>query len=236
MTRAVLALLLAASLRGCVAYEFEHEFWVRVDGSGIGERDRAARAVGGHEGPEGRSDREATDGRGRRARALRGLRPARAAGDPHPSQGAARTCSSSADFPDVNRLAGTPAFPDLALSLRPEGEQPPPRRALGAAARPARSPARPARRPHGRALPPAQQGLLASQRLRRRRARQHRGLARDGHRGTGRPAPRSRRGDRSPQHPDVHRRPVRVRHRGRARPARRRALYWVVRAGRRSEV
>jgi hypothetical protein len=28
------ALLLALSLRGCVAYEFEHEFWIRVDGSG----------------------------------------------------------------------------------------------------------------------------------------------------------------------------------------------------------
>jgi hypothetical protein len=28
----------------------------------------------------------------------------------------------AADFTDVNRLAGTPAFPDLAVSLRPEGE------------------------------------------------------------------------------------------------------------------
>jgi hypothetical protein len=28
----------------------------------------------------------------------------------------------SADFADVNRLSGTPAFPDLAVSLRPEGD------------------------------------------------------------------------------------------------------------------
>ena len=34
MSRLVVALLLALSLRGCVAYEFEHEFWIRVDGSG----------------------------------------------------------------------------------------------------------------------------------------------------------------------------------------------------------
>src|SRR5258708_39050152 len=40
MSRAVLALLVALalvvaiSLHGCVAYEFEHEFWIRVDGSG----------------------------------------------------------------------------------------------------------------------------------------------------------------------------------------------------------
>src|SRR5438034_10213593 len=34
MRRAVLALLLAASLHGCVAYEYEHEICLRVDGSG----------------------------------------------------------------------------------------------------------------------------------------------------------------------------------------------------------
>ena len=34
MSRLAVVLLLALSLRGCVAYEFEHEFWIRVDGSG----------------------------------------------------------------------------------------------------------------------------------------------------------------------------------------------------------
>ena len=28
------AVLLAAGLRGCVAYEYDHEFWLKVDGSG----------------------------------------------------------------------------------------------------------------------------------------------------------------------------------------------------------
>ena len=34
MSRLAVLLLAAAALRGCVAYEYEHEFWVRVDGSG----------------------------------------------------------------------------------------------------------------------------------------------------------------------------------------------------------
>ena len=34
MRRLALTLLAAAALRGCVAYEYEHEFWIRVDGSG----------------------------------------------------------------------------------------------------------------------------------------------------------------------------------------------------------
>ena len=34
MSRALAALLLAISLRGCVAYEYEHEFWLNTDGSG----------------------------------------------------------------------------------------------------------------------------------------------------------------------------------------------------------
>ena len=32
--RLALTLVAAAMLRGCVAYEYEHEFWIRVDGSG----------------------------------------------------------------------------------------------------------------------------------------------------------------------------------------------------------
>lgn len=116
MTRAVLALLLAASLRGCVAYEFEHEFWVRVDGSGtvnVTARPELWAAMKGLKG--------GTDGRDA-VRALfeaSGLRVRRVTlthreGRPY--------LFVSADFPDVNRLAGTPAFPDLVLSLRPDGE------------------------------------------------------------------------------------------------------------------
>ena len=34
MIRLLSILVLAASLQGCVAYEFEHEFWLKTDGSG----------------------------------------------------------------------------------------------------------------------------------------------------------------------------------------------------------
>ena len=53
------------ALRGCVAYEYEHEFWLRVDGSGTRQRHRPARAVGApsrawpRRGPEGTPTREA---------------------------------------------------------------------------------------------------------------------------------------------------------------------------------
>ena len=116
MTRAVLALLLAASFRGCVAYEFEHEFWVRVGGSGrvnVTARPELWAAMKGLKG--GTDVRDAV-------RALfeaSGLRVRRVTlthreGRPY--------LFVSADFEDVSRLAGTPAFPDLALSLRPDGE------------------------------------------------------------------------------------------------------------------
>jgi hypothetical protein len=118
MTRAVLALLLAASLRGCVAYEFEHEFWVRVDGSGtvnVTARPELWAAMKGLKGLEGTDGRDAV-------RALfeaSGMRVRRVTlthrqGRPY--------LFVSADFADVNRLAGTPAFPDLALTLRPDGD------------------------------------------------------------------------------------------------------------------
>ena len=116
MTRAVLALLLAASLRGCVAYEFEHEFWVRVDGSGtvnVTARPELWTAMKGL--PRTDDGRDAV-------RALfeaSGMRVRRVTlthrqGRPY--------LFVSADFPDVSRLAGTPAFPDLVLSLRPDGD------------------------------------------------------------------------------------------------------------------
>ena len=119
MSRLVVALLLALSLRGCVAYEFEHEFWIRVDGSGsvnVTARPELWAAMKGLRVP---ADEDAA------LQALRGLfessglRVRRVtlthrAGRPY--------LFVAADFTDVNRLAGTPAFPDLAVSLRPEGE------------------------------------------------------------------------------------------------------------------
>ena len=120
MARAVLALLLAASLRGCVAYEFEHEFWIRVDGSGTVNVTARPELWGAMKGVRVSPTDE--DAAGQTVRALfesSGLRVRRVtlthrAGRPY--------VFVAADFTDVNRLAGTPAFPDLALSVRPEGE------------------------------------------------------------------------------------------------------------------
>lgn len=121
MARAVLALLLAASLRGCVAYEFEHEFWVRVDGSGSVNVTARPALWEAMKGLKGAQAAEASDARSA-VRALfeaSGMRVRRVTlthrkGRPY--------LFIAADFPDVNRLAGTPAFPDLSLSLRPEGD------------------------------------------------------------------------------------------------------------------
>jgi hypothetical protein len=121
MARALVALLLALGLRGCVAYEFEHEFWVRVDGSGsvnVTARPELWAAMKGLTAAQSADDDAAMQ-------AVRGLFEASGlrvrrvtlthrAGRPY--------LFVAADFPDVNRLAGTPAFPDLALSLRPEGD------------------------------------------------------------------------------------------------------------------
>jgi hypothetical protein len=121
MSRLAVALLLALSLRGCVAYEFEHEFWIRVDGSGTvnvtarPELWAAMKGLDGARSPDDDQARQAVRGLFERS----GLRVRRVtlthrAGRPY--------LFVSADFSDVNRLAGTPAFPDLALTLRPEGE------------------------------------------------------------------------------------------------------------------
>jgi hypothetical protein len=121
MPRAVLALLLAVSLRGCVAYEYEHEFWLRVDGSGsvsVTGRPELWASMKGLAAAEASSPDEAR----RAVRALfeaSGLRVRRVTlthrrGRPY--------LFVAADFADVNRLAGTRAFPDLALSLRRDGE------------------------------------------------------------------------------------------------------------------
>src|SRR4051812_37538856 len=121
MARALVALLLALGLRGCVAYEFEHEFWVRVDGSGsvnVTARPELWAAMKGLKAaPDADGDAAMQAVRG--LFEASGLRVRRVtlthrAGRPY--------MFVAADFPDVNRLAGTPAFPDLTLSLRPESD------------------------------------------------------------------------------------------------------------------
>lgn len=118
--RLSLVLLLAGGLRGCVTYEYEHELWLRVDGSGsvrLTGRPELWSAFKQLDLPPERAARMAA------ARALferSGLRVQRVTvterdGRPY--------LFVSADFDDVNRLGGTPAFPDLRLQLLREGDR-----------------------------------------------------------------------------------------------------------------
>src|SRR6185295_10511415 len=65
LSRLAAVLLLAAPLHGCLAYEYEHEFWLRTDGSGsVYVTGRPALWVafkgrGRPEDPEGTATREA---------------------------------------------------------------------------------------------------------------------------------------------------------------------------------
>jgi hypothetical protein len=131
--RLALILLLAAGSRGCLRYEFDHEFWLKVDGSGrvqvtgrpglwatfkhlgVAEPEAVARAA-----------REAFERSGLRVERVRVVRRA----------GRSYVFLAAA-FRDVNLLGGTPAFPDLRVALRPEGER---LRLQGSWARPPGSP------------------------------------------------------------------------------------------------
>jgi hypothetical protein len=137
--RLAACVLLAAGIHGCTVYEYEHEIWLRVDGSGsISVTGRpelwvAFKGLGRADDPEGTATREA-------ARALferSGLSVRRVT---LTHRGGRPYLFVSADFKDVNRLAGSPAFPDLTLSLRPEGER---LRLEGAWARPVERAERP---------------------------------------------------------------------------------------------
>jgi hypothetical protein len=118
MPRVVLALFVALSLHGCVAYEFEHEFWIRADGSGSVNVTARPELWAAMKGLRGLSSMD-EEGSLRALRSLfesSGLRVRRVtlthrAGRPY--------LFVAADFADVNRLAGTPAFPDLTLTLHP---------------------------------------------------------------------------------------------------------------------
>jgi hypothetical protein len=120
LSRLAAALLLAASLNGCLTYEFEHEFWLRVDGSGsVNVTGRPAlwtalKGVGSPDDPEGTASKEAV----RELFESSGLRVKRVTltrrrGQPY--------LFVSAEFPDVNRLSYTPAFPDLRVALVGKG-------------------------------------------------------------------------------------------------------------------
>lgn len=120
MRRLALTLLAAAALRGCVAYEYEHEFWIRVDRSGTVNVTGRPELWTAFKGVSLPAEKDAAREAVRRLFEESGLRVRRVTmtrrdGRPY--------LFVSADFDDVNRLAGTAAFPDLRLALRPDGER-----------------------------------------------------------------------------------------------------------------
>jgi hypothetical protein len=126
--------LLLSGLRSCVAYEYEHEFWLEVDGSGTVFVTGQPALWGAFKGLD-RPQRDAGELR-QAARDLferSGLRVRRVTVTHRRGRS---YLFVAADFDDVNRLPGTPAFPDLDLRLTPATE----RLRLAGAWRPPRPP------------------------------------------------------------------------------------------------
>jgi hypothetical protein len=122
LARLTLVLLLVAGIPGCVVYEYEHEFFLRTDGSGsvyVSGRPELWTAFKGLGDP--RSPRDtATRGAARELFERAGLRVRRVIVS---HRGGRPYLFVSADFADVATLARSGAFPDLQISVRPEGDQ-----------------------------------------------------------------------------------------------------------------
>jgi hypothetical protein len=114
--------VLAAGIRGCVAYEYEHEIWLNVDGSGTlrttgrPELWTAFKGLGSRDHPGATVTRDAV----RELYERSGLRVRRTTLTHRRGRAYVYV---SADFEDVNALSATPAFPDLRIAMRREGER-----------------------------------------------------------------------------------------------------------------
>jgi hypothetical protein len=130
--RVLLVFLFAAFARGCVVYEYEHEIWVRVDGSGTVNVTGRPGLWAAFKGVPFSADMD-KDALRTQARALfeRSGLTVKKVTVTH--RGGRPYLFVSADFRDVNALTGTPAFPDLTLGMRAEGDK---LRLTGAWARP----------------------------------------------------------------------------------------------------
>jgi hypothetical protein len=120
--RLAAALLLAAFLSGCLKYEYEHEFWLRVDGSGaVNVTGRPAlwtafKGLGNPRDPDTTATRDAVRALFERSGLqVKRVTLTRREGRPY--------LFVSAEFADVNRLNGTPAFPDLRIGLQREQDR-----------------------------------------------------------------------------------------------------------------
>jgi len=112
-------LLAAAALRGCASYEYEHEVWLRVDGSGsVNVTGRPALWTAFKSLPlDPQGDPDAIKRAARELFERSGLQVKRVTLTIRRGQ---RYLFVSADFRDVNRISYTPAFPDLRIGLRRE--------------------------------------------------------------------------------------------------------------------
>ncbi len=122
LARLTATLLLTAGLQGCLSYEYEHEFWLRVDGSGtVNVTGRPAlflafKRLGRPPDGEAVASPEAVRQLFERA----GLRVRRVTLTHREGQA---YLFVSADFDDVNTLTGSPAFPDLRITLSHAGDR-----------------------------------------------------------------------------------------------------------------
>jgi hypothetical protein len=117
--RLAAALLLVSALHGCVVYEYEHEIWLQVDGSGTVHLTGRPGLWTAFKGLP--LDEDDPDGMVRAARALfesSGLEVTRAR---VVTRRGSRFLFVAARFRDVNRISYTPALPDLRVGLRREG-------------------------------------------------------------------------------------------------------------------
>jgi hypothetical protein len=120
--RLAAVLLLAAGAGACPTYEYEHEFWLRVDGSGaVNITGRPAlwtafKSLGNPRDPDATATREAVRALFERAgMKVKRVTLTRRGGRPY--------LFLSAEFDDVNRLGGSAAFPDLRIRLRKQRER-----------------------------------------------------------------------------------------------------------------
>jgi hypothetical protein len=118
--RASLLLLLALATPGCITYEFEHEFWLRVDGGGTVYVTGQPALWTAFKGLGQTPGADATPASARALFERSGLRVRRVT---LTQRGGRPYLFVAADFDDVNRLAGSPAFPDLAIGLTRRGDQ-----------------------------------------------------------------------------------------------------------------
>jgi hypothetical protein len=116
--RLAAALLLATALRGCLTYEYEHEIWLQVNGSGtVNVTGRPALWTAFKSLPLDEADPE---GMKRAARSLFERSGLQVKHHDH-EETRPPLPIRLADFEDVNRISYTPAFPDLRVGLRREG-------------------------------------------------------------------------------------------------------------------